>query len=94
MECVSPACSISLRYSPPAYWLALSEWWISPTTGPPAAKHHRKGVTAKLCAHVILYGPANNLARSYTLHTRQIKPAFVRVEIGGIGQPNGIGIRQ
>ena len=66
----------------------------SPTTGPPAAKHHRKGVTAKLCAHVILYGPANNLARSYTLHTRQIKPAFVRVDIGDIGQPNGIGIRQ
>ena len=65
-----------------------------PDNRPPAAKHHRKGVTAKLCAHVILYGPANNLARSYTLHTRQIKPASVRVDIGDIGQPNGIGIRQ
>ena len=55
-----------------------------------ASQSHLEGGAAKLRTHVILHRPTDDLTRGHVLHASQIKPAFVRVDIGDIGQLNGI----
>lgn len=55
-----------------------------------ASQSHLEGVTAKLGAHVIFHCPADDLTRGHVLHAGQVKPPIIRIDIGDVGQPNGI----
>jgi hypothetical protein len=62
-----------------------------PWNGTSATQSHIQGVAAKLGAHVVLHRPTDNLTGGHILHSSQIEPALIRVDVGDVGQPNDIG---
>jgi hypothetical protein len=62
-----------------------------PWNGASAAQSHLQSVAAELGAHVILHRPADDLPRGHVFDASQIEPAFVRVDVGDVGQPNRVG---
>lgn len=62
-----------------------------PGNGTSASQCHFEGFTTELSTHVIFHRPSNNFPRGHVFDASQVKPAFIRVDIGDVSQPNGAG---